>query len=281
MWDLSDIIQCPYCQSELSDYRCECCGLQYETKDGMAYLYDPASEHWSKCVAQNKALFRLDYDPNWQPQHDHPEYPYAGVENSHLGQQANAAMFNIARAIITTPLLTSTGYALDLGAKQGWGSMQLSKHKKTVAMDISDHACYGMGHLPVDLGYGIQKIVADGCYMPIKDGTFDIVFMCSTWHHLHDRVKGLNECCRVLRPGGVMVALGEKPLPPEKVEHYMTNSDLEGPPYTMDDLLSIFSESDFEDIRWVPFQYSDDMHNLDSLLLIGFPATNGIIVGRK
>lgn len=54
-------------------------------------------------------------------------------------------------------------------------------------------------------------VVGDALDMPYGEGVFDGAFMAGPLYHLMeraDRMKALQECRRVLRPGGVMVAYG-------------------------------------------------------------------------
>ena len=283
MFDLMPIIQCPYCKTVLDDLHCVNCGRKYFERKDMTYIYDENEEHWQTCMAQKDALFRLEYTDNYKPTHDSIGYPYTGLEHAVLSQQANAAMFNVALSLMKEQLKNNHGYAVDVGAYNGWASMQLALRMKTVALDISDHVNLGMGSVPTNVGCGIKKVIADMCISPFRDNSLDIVFMCSAWHHLHDRFGGLNESYRVLKPGGVLVAMGECPQPEELIESFMNDGirDYEGPPYTLKQLEDMLNESDFDQIELVPIKYSDGMEYKPVSEVIGRPATNNIIYGVK
>lgn len=285
MFDLEPILRCPYCIERLS-YRwpsaeCTGCGRTYHERDGMVYMYDASMDHWKECQAQLDALFRLEYDPDWTPRHDPPGYPYEGLENPGLGHSANAAMFNVTKDLIGERMY-SDGYALDIAAYNGWASFRLAEHKKTIALDTSDHKRYGMGSVP-SVGMGIRKVVADGCYLPFADSSFDVIFSASGFHHMHDKLRALNEAHRCLAAGGVYVAIGDRAMPAE--QHDFLNNDgirdYEGPPYSPEQLQEWLDDSAFDDINILPIRYTEHMHFLGYYSLVGAPDTNAIIHGVK
>lgn len=49
-------------------------------------------------------------------------------------------------------------------------------------------------------------IVADACELPVEDGVFDAVVMAEIVEHLESPASALREACRVLKPGGVLLA---------------------------------------------------------------------------
>jgi SAM-dependent methyltransferase len=52
---------------------------------------------------------------------------------------------------------------------------------------------------------GIEAYVADVQELPFSDGEFDCVFAGWLLYHVLDRERAINECARVLRPGGRFV----------------------------------------------------------------------------
>jgi SAM-dependent methyltransferase len=52
---------------------------------------------------------------------------------------------------------------------------------------------------------GIEAYVADVQELPFGDGEFDCVFAGWVLYHVLDRERAINECARVLRPGGRFV----------------------------------------------------------------------------
>lgn len=59
-----------------------------------------------------------------------------------------------------------------------------------------------------------QWLQADACYLPFREGTFDVVAFSSVLHHLGGRRVALQEAFRVLRPGGWAFAFDPNILHP-------------------------------------------------------------------
>ncbi len=62
----------------------------------------------------------------------------------------------------------------------------------------------------------VNFLVADALNMPFPDESFDLVWSLESGEHMPDKIKFLQECCRVLKPGGTLIlatwchrALGE------------------------------------------------------------------------
>lgn len=54
---------------------------------------------------------------------------------------------------------------------------------------------------------GAEFLVYDGHTLPFPDSSFDGVFMNEVLEHVYDDREAISECRRVLRPGGVLVAI--------------------------------------------------------------------------
>lgn len=283
-WDLAEIVQCPYCASSLVAYECSNCNLNFEIKDGLYHLYDPQADHWQLCLHQLNAWIKQSCPRGSPAGHDPIGHPYVGLSSaSPLAQQANVALFNISLDLFGEVFYEGTGYALDVGAFRGWASFQLAAEKKTVALDTADDQCYGIGGIPENVGKGIRRVVADGCYLPFKEGAFDIVFMCAAYHHMHDKRRALCEFRRVLRQGGILVAIGEIPQTAEQIANTQENLVIETVPPTEAEVLDYFDTSGFSDIRMLHVRYTPHMHRLGyfSLVTDQCPSDNGIYFGVK
>lgn len=55
------------------------------------------------------------------------------------------------------------------------------------------------------MGDRLQFQVADALNMPFGDRSFDLVWALESGEHMPDKVKFLQECCRVLKPGGKFI----------------------------------------------------------------------------
>ncbi len=59
--------------------------------------------------------------------------------------------------------------------------------------------------------------VADAQQMPFADASFDLVWSLESGEHMPDKTQFLQECCRVLKPGGLLLVATwcHRPTPPE------------------------------------------------------------------
>ncbi len=48
----------------------------------------------------------------------------------------------------------------------------------------------------------VNVILADACYLPIRDSSVDVVFFFDSLHHIRESECALREASRALRPGG-------------------------------------------------------------------------------
>jgi len=111
-------------------------------------------------------------------------------------------------------------HALELGAGYGWGSATLkciSPATYVVASDVSSDAMEHADVFEQALGAKMdEKWAASADNLPFADGTFDLVFCFSAFHHfiIGGRYRAaLAEIVRVLRPGGRFVMIYEPATP--------------------------------------------------------------------
>jgi 2-polyprenyl-6-hydroxyphenyl methylase/3-demethylubiquinone-9 3-methyltransferase len=73
----------------------------------------------------------------------------------------------------------------------------------------------GYRHVGVDLvgsalaqaaGHGVRPVVADAAAWPLPAGCADVVVAGEVFEHVTDLPRAVAEACRVLRPGGVLIA---------------------------------------------------------------------------
>jgi tocopherol O-methyltransferase len=70
-----------------------------------------------------------------------------------------------------------------------------------------------------------QFLVADALHMPFEDGSFDLVWSLESGEHMPDKKKFLQECERVLKPGGTLLLVTwchrpiDQPLTQDEQKH--------------------------------------------------------------
>ena len=117
------------------------------------------------------------------------------------------------------------GRSLDLGGGSGWLAAELGRRGfEAVSLDIEDPherlaqieggAAGRDFELVTDVldepaRETVDYVVGDMEQMPFADGAFDLVTTSAALHHSADPVRTLRHAARVLRPGGVLLALNE------------------------------------------------------------------------
>ncbi len=120
------------------------------------------------------------------------------------------------------PLLPSSGgAALDVGAGRGIASYALARDGfRVTALEPDPSTLVGAGAIrSLALQAGLAIDVAEGyCEdLPSPDGAFDVVFARAVLHHTRDLERACREFFRVLRPGGILLAIREHVL--SRTEH--------------------------------------------------------------
>jgi ubiquinone/menaquinone biosynthesis C-methylase UbiE len=92
---------------------------------------------------------------------------------------------------------------LDIGCGQGWLAKRIAAEidAAVVAADASPR----MAELAA--APGVEAVVADAQALPFTDGEFDCVVAAWMLYHVADLDRAFSEFARVLRPGGLFVAI--------------------------------------------------------------------------
>lgn len=116
-------------------------------------------------------------------------------------------------AAIRMLLPARPGRALDLGAGRGISSFALAVDGwKTVALEPNDSSVVGAGairSLAQEAKLNIQVSEKWGEDLPFANGSFALVFCRQTLHHARDLAQLCREIARVLKPGGLLIAVRE------------------------------------------------------------------------
>jgi len=106
-----------------------------------------------------------------------------------------------------------SGAALDVGAGRGIASYALAKDGFAVtALEPNPSALVGAAairSLAAESGIGIQVCQEFSERLPFESNTFDVVFARAVLHHTTDLSSACAEFQRVLKPGGIMLAVRE------------------------------------------------------------------------
>jgi len=193
---------------ETGELVCPANGRRYPIRDGMPLLYVD-DERW-----QPKAREAV----GWVEFHkDRGIYDQTGVEIDHMLPYFPeqpwldiGKMFDVALDLVRP---APGKWVLDVGAGRGWAAKQLAvRGCNAVAIEINPDDQVGLGRsnaLMRRTGVPYSAVIGDSENLPFADGAFDVVFSAAALHHTSDLDLLLRNIGRVLRPGGIMVAMNE------------------------------------------------------------------------
>ena len=106
------------------------------------------------------------------------------------------------------------GVAVDMGSGTGAGACILSRFdevEKVFAVEFSEHFVEKVMPLVFEKYHAnigkIQRVVSDFNHLEIEDGSLGIILDIDSFHHSEDLDRTLQECRRVLAPGGAIIAI--------------------------------------------------------------------------
>lgn len=112
------------------------------------------------------------------------------------------------------------GTALDIGAGNGIASYALAKDGWQVkALEPDSSNLVGVGairKLASENSLPIEVVQEFGEKLPFENQTFDLVFARQVLHHAQDLQQLCNEIYRVLKPGGIFIAVRDHVISSEK-----------------------------------------------------------------
>ncbi|BAZ07913.1 methyltransferase domain-containing protein [Calothrix sp. NIES-3974] len=98
---------------------------------------------------------------------------------------------------------------LDVGCGIGGSSLYLAQryHARATGITLSTVQAQRAQERASEQGLSARTnfLVADALNMPFEDNSFDLVWTLESGEHMPDKVKFLQECYRVLQPGGTLI----------------------------------------------------------------------------
>lgn len=139
---------------------------------------------------------------------EHMHHGYYGSDGTER-KERRQAQIDLIEEFLTWGGVVRVADILDVGCGIGGSSLYLAEKFNARATGITlspmqaarakerSHAMH--------LSDRTQFLVADALDMPFADGSFDLVWSLESGEHMPDKVKFLQECYRVLKPGGVLL----------------------------------------------------------------------------
>jgi SAM-dependent methyltransferase len=128
-------------------------------------------------------------------------------------------------------LLPQGGVALDVGAGRGIASFALAKSGFDVtALEPNSSSLVGADAIrslvrETELPIKVAQVCSET--LPFSDSQFDLVFARAVLHHTSDLSSACREFARVLRPGGILVAVREHVISrPEHLQAFLDSHPL-------------------------------------------------------
>lgn len=97
---------------------------------------------------------------------------------------------------------------LDVGCGHGRSLpllMEAFRPRHLIGVDREERVLANAVRRAAAIGPAVRLIHGDCSWLPLRDGSVDLVFCHQTFHHLVDQVRALQEFHRVLRPGGILL----------------------------------------------------------------------------
>jgi len=195
-----DSFCCPDCFSKLilkeKKFICSKCGREYKKRGNISILLP---SFLSENKIKEDDIYLLDgKDNSW---YNNKVWYYFIHLSSHI--------IRFEREIL---LKVKGPRVLDLACGNGWASFLVKRknpHFEVYASDVSFNSLDIQGKQMSEI-MDVKPdafIVCDAEKLPFRDNFFDTVFIIASLHHFSDIGKALAEVKRVLKPGGVFLAV--------------------------------------------------------------------------
>jgi tocopherol O-methyltransferase len=148
---------------------------------------------------------------------EHMHHGYYGADGK-TKKERRQAQIDLIEELLKWSQVDSASNILDVGCGIGGSTLYLANKYQANATGITlspvqaeraKERARGLG-----LGERVNFQVANALEMPFADNSFDLVWSLESGEHMPDKVKFLQECYRVLKPGGkiIMVTWCHRPI---------------------------------------------------------------------
>jgi len=160
---------------------------------------------------------------------EHMHHGYYGADGN-LKKERRQAQIDLIEELLgwagvpTDQALCEPYRILDVGCGIGGSTLYLTEKFGSIAQNnlksdggVDRVTATGITLSPVQANRAIERakiaglesnvnfLVADALNMPFPDESFDLVWSLESGEHMPDKIKFLQECCRVLKPGGTLI----------------------------------------------------------------------------
>jgi tocopherol O-methyltransferase len=139
---------------------------------------------------------------------EHMHHGYYGADGSEK-KDRRQAQIDLIEELLTWAGVQATSNILDVGCGIGGSSLYLAEkfHAQATGITLSpvQAARSTERSLEANLGERTHFQVANAQAMPFADNYFDLVWSLESGEHMPDKTKFMQECYRVLKPGGTFI----------------------------------------------------------------------------
>jgi tocopherol O-methyltransferase len=137
---------------------------------------------------------------------EHMHHGYYGVDGTEK-KDRRQAQIDLVEELLTWADVHQATEILDVGCGIGGSSLYLAEKFGAAATGItlSPVQAARATERAAAAGVNARFLVADALAMPFADASFDLVWTLESGEHMPDKQQFLQECCRVLKPGGRLI----------------------------------------------------------------------------
>jgi tocopherol O-methyltransferase len=137
---------------------------------------------------------------------EHMHHGYYGADGREK-KERRQAQIDLIEELLTWANVTQASNILDVGCGIGGSSLYLAEKFGATATGITLSPVQANRAIERAQAAGIaaQFQVADALNTPFPDNSFDLVWSLESGEHMPDKTKFLQECYRVLKPGGTFI----------------------------------------------------------------------------
>lgn len=139
---------------------------------------------------------------------EHMHHGYYGVDGRET-KDRRQAQIDLIEELLSWAGVETADSVLDVGCGIGGSSLYLAAKFNARATGITlspvQAARATERAKEANLSHNTQFLVADAQAMPFDDDTFDLVWSLESGEHMPDKTKFMQECYRVLKPGGTLI----------------------------------------------------------------------------
>ncbi|MBD2776807.1 methyltransferase domain-containing protein [Iningainema tapete] len=139
---------------------------------------------------------------------EHMHHGYYGADGT-IKKDRRRAQIDLVEELLLWAEVKEANHVLDVGCGIGGSSLYLANklNARATGITLSPVQAARATERALDLGLAARTnfLVADAQAMPFGDNSFDLVWALESGEHMPDKAKFMQECYRVLQPGGTLI----------------------------------------------------------------------------